>query len=173
MNLLTIGRTVRARREELGLSQAQLAQLSGLSRQTLVGLENGTLNDLGVNRAGQVLWVLGVDMPEPDMRARSKKRGLWMAAKNASVSYATELESETLGRMLTSGEVLATYAAHLAHLFDQAPLQLVVMAVEEAASKAHVPPRKVWRNVAKMAKSLSCHRQSLWTGRVRGDNQPS
>lgn len=163
MNLLTIGRTVRTRREELGLSQAQLAQLSGLSRQTLVGLENGSLNDLGVNRAGQVLSVLGVDMPEPDLQARRKKRGLWMAAKNASVSYATELEPETLGRMLASGDVPATYAAHLAHLFDEAPVQLVVMAVEEAASKAHVPPRKVWRNVAKMAKSLSAHRQSLWS----------
>ncbi|MCW5580554.1 MAG: helix-turn-helix domain-containing protein [Luteimonas sp.] len=162
MNLISIGRTVRARREELGLSQAQLAQLSGLSRQTLVGLENGTLSDLGVNRAGQVLSVLGMDMPAPDMRARRKKRGLWMAAKNASVSYTTELQPETLGRVLASGDVPATYAPHLAHLLDEAPVQMVVMAVEEAASKAHVPPRKVWRNVAKLAKSLSAHRQDLW-----------
>lgn len=162
MNLVNIGRTVKTRREELGLSQAQLAHLSGLSRQTLVGLENGTLNDLGVNRAGQVLSVLGLDMPEPGIKARRKKRGLWMAAKNVSVSYATELEPDTLGKVLASGDVPATYAPHLAQLLDEAPVQIVVMAVEEAALKAHVPPRKVWRNVAKLAKSLSAHRQDLW-----------
>jgi transcriptional regulator with XRE-family HTH domain len=61
MNLIDIGHVVGARRAELGLTQAQLSHLSGLSRQTLVGLENGTLSDLGVNRVGQVLAVLGLD----------------------------------------------------------------------------------------------------------------
>ena len=53
MTLSDIGHAVRTRRTELGLSQVQLARLSGLSRQTLVGLENGTLNDLGINRVAQ------------------------------------------------------------------------------------------------------------------------
>lgn len=44
MNLIDIGRVVGARRAELGLTQAQLAHLSGLSRQTVVGLEKGTLS---------------------------------------------------------------------------------------------------------------------------------
>lgn len=40
MNLVDIGHAVEsARRVELGLTQAQLAHMSGLSRQTLVGLE--------------------------------------------------------------------------------------------------------------------------------------
>ncbi|MCC8553270.1 helix-turn-helix domain-containing protein [Xanthomonas arboricola pv. pruni] len=39
MNLIDIGHAVRTRRAELGLSQAQLAHLSCLSRKTLVGLE--------------------------------------------------------------------------------------------------------------------------------------
>ena len=50
MGLIGIGKAVRNRRKDLGLSQQQLAHLSGLSRQTLVGLENGTLHDLGINR---------------------------------------------------------------------------------------------------------------------------
>jgi transcriptional regulator with XRE-family HTH domain len=162
MNLNEIGRTVRARRSELGLTQDQLAHLSGLSRQTLVGLENGTLGDLGVNRAGHVLSVLGLDIAEPTTRARTKKRGLWMAAKNASVSYARELEPETLCRVLVSGEVPSVYAPHLAHLLDETPVSMVVMAVEEAASAAHVPPRQIWRNVAKLARSLAAHRKDLW-----------
>jgi transcriptional regulator with XRE-family HTH domain len=162
MNLADIGHAVRARRMELGLSQSQLAHLSGLSRQTLVGLENGTLSDLGVNRVGQVTAVLGLDSPKLDTQARRRKRGLWMAAKTASVSYARELAPEALEHALASGEVPASFAPHLAHLLDEAPVPIVVMAVEEAASHAHLPPRQVWRNVAKLAGSLSVHRRALW-----------
>lgn len=162
MNLIDIGHAVRTRRTELGLSQAQLAHLSGLSRQTLVGLENGTLSDLGVNRVGQVMAVLGLGSQKPDTQARRKKRGLWMAAKTASVSYARELGPETLEQALASGEVSASFAPHLTHLLDEAPVPIVVMAVEEAASRARLPPRQVWRNVAKLAGSLSVHRRALW-----------
>ena len=105
MTLSDIGHAVRTRRTELGLSQVQLARLSGLSRQTLVGLENGTLNDLGINRVAQLLAVLGLDAPPLSTQARRKKRGLWMAAKTASVSYADELSPETLGLALVSGAV--------------------------------------------------------------------
>lgn len=105
MNLIDIGHAGRVRRAELGLSQAQLAHLSGLSRQTLVGLENGTLGDLGVNRVGQVMALLGLDTPKSDTLARSKKRGLWMVAKTASVSYAHELAPEALEQALASGDV--------------------------------------------------------------------
>ena len=162
MDLIDIGRSVRNRRTDLGLSQGKLAHLSGLSRQTLVGLENGTLNDLGVNRAAQVMSVLGLDMSEPTIEARQRKRGLWMAAKHASVSYARELAPETLAEVLATGEVPEAFVPHLSHLLDEAPVPMIVMAVEEAAMKKHVPVRKVWRNVAKLAKTLSAHRQELW-----------
>ena len=162
MNLIDIGHSVRVRRAELGLSQAQLAHLSGLSRQTLVGLENGSLSDLGVNRVSQVMAVLGLDSPQPDTLARRKTRGLWMAAKTASVSYARDLDPEALVQVLASGEVPPSFAPHLTHLLDEAPVPIVVMAVEEAASRAHLPPRQVWRNVAKLAESLSVHRRALW-----------
>lgn len=42
---------------------------------------------------------------------------------------------------------------HLAHLLDEAPVPVIVMTVEETASREHVSPRQVWRNVAKLAKS--------------------
>jgi len=163
MNLSDIGIAVRARREALGLSQGQLAHLSGLSRQTVVGLENGRLNDLGINRVGQVLSILGLEASLPTTRARRRKHGLRTAARNANVSYARELQADALARMLVSGEVPATYAPHLTHLLDEAPLPIVVMAVEEAAGEARIPPRRVWRNVARMARTLSVHRKDLWT----------
>ena len=163
MNLTDIGTAVRIRREQLGLSQSQLAHMAGLSRQTLVGLESGSLNDLGVNRAGKILSVLGLDSPLPSTEARRRKHGLRMAARNANVSYACELQPDALARMLVSGTVPVPYAPHLTHLLDEAPLSMVVMAGEEAATEAHVPPREVWRNVARLAKTLSVHRKDLWT----------
>ena len=49
MDLNSLGTIIRERREALGLTQSRLAQLSGLSRQTLVGLEAGALSDLGAH----------------------------------------------------------------------------------------------------------------------------
>jgi hypothetical protein len=85
-----------------------------------------------------------------------------MAAKNASVSYVHEVPPDTLGHALVSGSVPKGYAAHLTHLLDEAPVPLVVMAVEEAAANEGVAPKAVWRNVAKLARSLAAHRQGLW-----------
>ena len=158
-----MGHAVRARRIELGLTQGQLALLSGLSRQTLVGLENGTLSDLGFNRVAQVLAVLGLDALKLTTEARRKRRGLWMAAKTASVSHAEEMAPETLGQVLASGEVPAPFTAHLVHLLDEAPIPVVVMAVEEAADREHVPLRRVWRNVARLAGALAVHRRLVWS----------
>ena len=47
-------------------------------------------------------------------------------------------------------------------ILDEAPVPLVVMAVEEAAANEGVAPKAVWRNVAKLARSLAVHRQGLW-----------
>ena len=162
VDLSNLGTIIRERREALGLTQSRLAQLSGLSRQTLVGLEAGALSDLGFNRVAQVLAVLGLDLDPPSQAARARKRGLWMAAKNASVSYVQEVPPDMLGHALVSGSVPKAYAAHLTHLLDEAPVPLVVMAVEEAAANEGVAPKAVWRNVAKLARSLAVHRQGLW-----------
>lgn len=162
MDLTSIGSAIRERREALGLTQARLAHMSGLSRQTIVGLEAGALVDLGFNRVAQVLSILGLDTAVPTTTARDKKRGLWMAAKTASVSYAKELEPDTLSHALASGELPPAYVAHMAHLLDEAPLPVIVMAIEEVASREHVPLRRVWRNVAKLAKTLAVSRQGVW-----------
>jgi len=161
IELSTVGAAVRARREALGLSQTQLAHLSGLSRQTLSGLESGKLRDLGFNRVAELLRVVGLNSPTPNKNARSEKNGLWMAAKSASVSYRHELDPATLARMLTTGQMPEQYVAHMAHLFDEAPISVIVMAVEEAAQQNHVPPKKVWRNVSALAKRLNSSRKMV------------
>ena len=121
VDLSDLGAIIRERREALGLTQSRLAQLSGLSRQTLVGLEARELSDLGFNRVARVLAVLGLDLDPPSPTARSRKRGLWMAAKNASVSYVQEVPPDTLGRALVSGSVPKGSAAHLTRLTAPVP----------------------------------------------------
>ena len=59
MNLNEIGQRTRDRREELGLSQARLAKLVGLSRVTINQLETGAIGDLGVSKLLNLLNVLG------------------------------------------------------------------------------------------------------------------
>ena len=105
--------------------------------------------------------MLGLGLDPPSQVARSRKRGLWMAAKNASVSCVHEVPPEALGHALASGKVPKGYAAHLSHLLGEAPVPLIVMAVEEAAMNEGVAPRAVWRNVVKLARSLAVQREEL------------
>ena len=157
-----LGTVNRERREALGLTHSRLAKLCGLSRQTLVGLEADASSDLGFNRVAHLLSVLGLVLDSPSLAARCRKRGLWMAAKNASVRCVREVLPDTLGHALVSGCAPQGYAAHLTYLLDGAPVPLVVMAVEEAAANEGVSPKAVWRNVAKLARSLAVHRHGLW-----------
>jgi len=55
MDIVTLGKHVRERREVLGLTQVRLARLANLSRQTVQSLETGTLKDLGFERVGRLL----------------------------------------------------------------------------------------------------------------------
>jgi len=162
-DLSSVGAAIKQRRTALGISQQRLSHLSGLSRQTLNGLENGSLNDLGFNRVVRVLNVLGLDSPAPTTSARLRKKGLWMAAKTASVSYQRELDADTLASTLATGKVPDQYIAHLSHLFDEAPLPTLVMAVEEAARAKHVAPAQVWKNVTRLVRALGSVRSKELT----------
>jgi transcriptional regulator with XRE-family HTH domain len=60
MNLADIGQFVHARRTALGLSQAQLAAMSGLSRATVNQLEGGSLVELGAAKLIALLDLVGL-----------------------------------------------------------------------------------------------------------------
>ncbi|KFX63928.1 transcriptional regulator [Burkholderia sp. K24] len=162
MDIVTLGKHVRERRETLGLTQVRLAKLAGLSRQTVQGLEAGTLKDLGFERIGRLLDVLGLSFDTLSLAARLRKRGLWMAAKTSSVSYAGDLTEDMLEQALATGRVPAGYEAHIGHLLDEAPVSLVIMAVEEAATREHTTPTDIWRNVTTLAQTHSDSRRAFW-----------
>lgn len=159
MNLTQIGQHIRTRREELGLSQDRLAKLAGLSRVTVNQLETGAIVDLGVSKLLNLLDLLGLTL---DAHA-SPKRGhaLGMASRTASVSYKRVLSSDELSQALAGGALPPEIAPHVATLLDEAPLQIIVSAVEEAAQLQHVAPKAIWRHVIKWAHDLQSPRR-VW-----------
>lgn len=159
MNLSEIGRLVRERRESLGLSQDRLARLSDLSRATINQLENGTLVDLGVTKLVKLMDLIGLQLGSEARKASG--HGLLMASRTASVSYKLRLDPEDLAAALATGHVPADLIAHVSTFIDEAPLSLVVSAVEEAAQERGIPPKRIWRHLTRWAHEFRSPR-SAW-----------
>ncbi len=159
MNLREMGLLIRQRREALGLSQERLAKLAGLSRATINQLEAGTLLELGVSKLASLMDLVGLQL-SAGMRAPSR-RGLLMASRNASVSYKLQIGTGQLAKALATGIVPTDLMPHLATFLDEAPLPLVVSAVEEAAARGGVPPKRVWQQLVRSAHELQSPRQ-VW-----------
>ncbi|MFN0005202.1 MAG: helix-turn-helix transcriptional regulator [Burkholderiaceae bacterium] len=159
MNLREIGLKVLQRRTVLGLSQDRLAKLCGLSRSTIHHLEKGTLNDLGAAKLLALLSLLGLNVITQEHS--TKHHGLDMASKTASVSYKTKLQSSDLSHSLAFGELPLSIYPHIATLLDEAPLEIIMSAVEEAATDNHVAPKLIWRNINRWAREMHSPR-SAW-----------
>jgi transcriptional regulator with XRE-family HTH domain len=158
MQLLETGRLIRERRQELGLSQRRLAKLAGVSRVTVNQVENGSIRDLGVSKLTAIFRLVGLDVSTK--RSKRRTRALDMASLTASVSYQRMLGSNELAKALASGEIPRDLEAHISTLLDEAPLPLIVMAVEEAARIQKVPPREIWQHLASWAIQLQSPRRA-------------
>lgn len=156
MNLREIGLQVANRRTALGLTQARLAKLGNLSRSTIVHLEKGTLKDLGVAKLFSLLSLLGLDLFMQDQG--KKPSALEMASQTVSVSYKNKLTSANLASALVSGQISAADFPYIATLLDEAPLPIIMMAVEEAAISSQIRPKVIWKNIDRWAKQMHCPR---------------
>ena len=103
-----------------------------------------------------VLQVLGLN-PET-FAPLPTKSWLRMAAETSSVSYQGNLTSERLLSVLVSGNIPSEFHAHMIHFLGEAPMQIVVMAVEQASQKSGKPIVAIWGNVVKLCTSLRCSR---------------
>ncbi|HSW03815.1 helix-turn-helix transcriptional regulator [Aquabacterium sp.] len=152
MNLRELGLLVHERRDALGLSQERLAKMAGLSRATINQLETGALVDLGVAKLATLMDLVGLQF-EAGRRGRPR-RALLMASRTASVSYKAALDAGQLARAMTSGDLPAALMPQVATLLDEAPMPLIVSAVEEAAERGQVPPKRIWQNLVRWAHEL-------------------
>jgi transcriptional regulator with XRE-family HTH domain len=166
MNTHTLMLPIQHKRKALGLTQQQLADMAGLSRQSLNGIERGTVN-VTLDNLGRLLDILGLSLSISDTEAERlasgrPTRALWMAAKGANVSYEGELTSELLEGALATGVAPGNFHAHIAQVLDEAPLQLIVKAVAEVAANRHCKPAEIWRNVHSLARTLTATRGGMW-----------
>lgn len=162
-----LGLAVRQRRLEMGISQAALARLSGLSRTTVNQLESGAVKDLSVTRAERLLGVVGLRLGVPDASARStsasggRSSPLALAARTASVSYARQVPVPELARALIDGTVSEGWEPHVRALLDEAPVSLLAAVVDELHLTRGVPRSVVWDRMRALAGQLACARE-LW-----------
>ena len=159
MNLASIGRVVHERRTQLGLSQKRLAAMAGLSRVTINQLENGNLPDLGAVKLMTLLDLLGVELGTGIRKERGQ--ALKSVSQTASVSYKTILDPSALSAALIAGKLPVDMVAHVSTLLDEAPLALVVAAVEEVAAQNHLAPKVLWKHVISWAHELHSPR-AVW-----------
>jgi transcriptional regulator with XRE-family HTH domain len=165
--ILELSKAVHVRRSEIGLTQSDLAKLSGLSRQTINQVENGTVKDLSLNRAEKLAGVLGlslhVEQPHAKQSVRSGARisPLARAAHTASVSYRNTLAPAQLRRMLVDGNASPGYAPHLHALLDEAPVSLLASLVEQLHQESAIDRETLWKNFRSLARGLKSKRD-LW-----------
>ena len=63
---------------------------------------------------------------------------------------------------LACGDLPESIYPHVATLLDEAPLEIIVSAVEEAAKNNHVAPKVIWKNINRWAHEMHSLR-SAWT----------
>lgn len=159
MNLADIGQLVHARRIALGLSQARLATMSGLSRATINQLETGSLVDLGAAKLITLLDLVGINL-DADTR-KGRQGALQLVSQSASVSYKILLNPAALAAAMVDGALPKEITPHVSTLLDEAPLSLIVATVEEVASASNISPKLLWKHVFNWAKDLHSPR-GVW-----------
>lgn len=156
MNLSEIGQLIHNRRLALGLSQARLAKLSGLSRATINQLETGTIVDLGVGKLILLLDLLGLTLDASQRPSRDN--ALSLASRTASVSYKDVLAPQALAAAMVDGYLPESITPQVATLLDEAPLSLIVRVVEEVARHTQCPTKQLWKHLLQWAHTLKSPR---------------
>lgn len=167
--LRELGNSVRQRRTDMALTQATLAQLSGLSRATISQIENGTIRDLSLSRTARLLETVGLtvqvsparDRRAPDGQPVTPRSALALAAQTASVSLRLEITAGQVRAAFCTGTVEPGFLPHVYALLDEAPVSLLARVVEELHVQAGVTHSAVWHNMRQLARRLQCGR-ALW-----------
>lgn len=161
--LAELSTVVRTRRADMGLTQAALARLSGLSRATVNQLEAACLQDLSLLRVSRLLGVLGLSITvAPQRPTAGKTPALELAARSASVSYRQPLTAAVLRPALMQGRVPAAYQPHVATLLDEATPALLAAVVEQLHAQEGVPRAQVWARMRELARGFKSAR-GLWS----------
>lgn len=165
--LRELGSAVHARRSEMGLTQARVAALSGLTRQTVNQVENGTVGDLSLNRASCLAEVLGLSLSVRDSHAHTpampgkRSSALARAARTASVSYRQTMTPARLRKILVAGSVAPDDTPYLHALLDDAPMSLLASLAEQLHREAGMSRAQAWQHFRQLARHVLSKRD-IW-----------
>lgn len=161
-----LSQLVKTRRNDMGLTQAQVSLLSGLSRATVNQLENGTIKDLSITRIAKLFGVLGLSMTFSSARPKrpsepGRMSALERAAKSASVSYTAVLKPPQLEQAIATGILPTGFEPHMNATLEDASIQLLSEVVEEVHARSAIERSVLWDNLRKMAALLGSRRE-IW-----------
>jgi transcriptional regulator with XRE-family HTH domain len=147
----------RARRGALGLSQRRLAAFAGVTLSAIRSIESGLVPKISSDKVVELKAILGIE--RRIRKEQGESAGLRSAAKTCGVSYRKLISTDSLRAILKSGEIPREYVPHIATLLDEAPIAIIVRAVEDTYG-AQTPP-SIWRRLCRWAKVFECDR-SIW-----------
>lgn len=168
MLLRDIGREVRKHRQARGLTQAQLADMAGLSRITVNQLENEAVEDIGVRKIEAILDLLGISVSTGTKSGL--RHALPTAARSISTSYRDNISPSQLRKALRTGTVPERYEAHLISFLEELSPALALAAAEEAAD-ADVPAAVIMKNIQAWGRQWKARNpvlSHLWSTPARG-----
>ena len=113
MYLIELGRQLRSLRKAASLTQAQLAQMAGVARETVSRIENGTYNDLGIKKVATLLDLVGAELTVTPRGKRWAPDYVKRAVSTANVSLRDRLHADELIQAIITGTVPPGKAAHL------------------------------------------------------------
>lgn len=157
--IAALGSGIRARRQQLGLTQSRLAAMTDLSRASINAFEAGTM-DLGVAKVLKLAQVLDMSIRvETAKRPARAKRWLKVAAASASVSYHKPIPERELARAIMTGEVAAEFMPHMATFLEEASPTLLVRTLNDVFPAA--VPNAAWHNLARLGRQTKVARRHL------------
>jgi len=161
-----IGSAVRTRRSDMGLTQARVADLCGLSPATVELLESGSIGELNWAHAVRLLSVLGlsVHVSNPRSTRRQREEGtpaLEVAARSASTSYREVLSAENLRVALLTATYPKNFAPHVRTFLDEAHVFQIADVVEQLYHETGINRADVWQRMRNMAKAAHIVRE-IW-----------
>jgi transcriptional regulator with XRE-family HTH domain len=153
MDLQALGAHLRRARIARGLTQAQLAHATGITRTTVNQLENGVIKDLGIRKVTAILDQVGLDIAVSDAAPQPRSTDfLRVASTSASVGFREGLTEKELLHALLTGNVPPGKRPQLRKLMEESPQALLEGLVRQVSRWAR--PGKVERSLAKMSASL-------------------
>lgn len=160
MRLQEFGYIVRKARRARDMTQAELAESSGLSRTTINQIENGVFPDIGMNKAQGILAPLGLALQIQPVRRSNRPNFVRMARSSASVSFREKLSESELVRALLTGRVPVNRRPHFRVLLREVPPGVLKGLAEDVGKWAK--PGRVEQNLAGIAMHLKIRRLPQW-----------